>query len=58
MQECILNQVFANCSKEEEISPLTTQMIAEAQKADDCLRPLGIPGTKKEEEEINCLNFR
>ncbi len=31
-QECNLNQVFANCSKEEEIFPLTTPEIAEAQK--------------------------
>ncbi len=34
MQECNLNQVFANRSKEEEIFPLTTPEIAEAQKAD------------------------
>jgi hypothetical protein len=33
MQECILNEVFANHSKEEEIFPLTTPEIAEAQKA-------------------------
>jgi hypothetical protein len=33
-QECNLNKVFANCSKEEEIFPLTTPEIAEAQKAD------------------------
>ncbi len=33
-QECNLNEVFANCSKEEEIFPLTTPEIAEAQKAD------------------------
>jgi hypothetical protein len=33
-----LNQVFANRSKEEEIFPLTTQEIAEAQKADDRLK--------------------
>ncbi len=32
-QECNLNQVFTNCSKEEEIFPLTTSEIAEAQKA-------------------------
>jgi hypothetical protein len=32
-QECNLNQVFANRSKEEEIYPLTTPEIAEAQKA-------------------------
>ncbi len=32
-QECNLNEVFANRSKEEEIFPLTTQEIAEAQKA-------------------------
>jgi hypothetical protein len=30
-QECNLNQVFANRSKEEEIFPLTTPEIAEAQ---------------------------
>ncbi len=35
MQECNLNQVFTNHGKEEEIFPLTTQEIAEAQKADD-----------------------
>ncbi len=34
MQECNLNQVFANHSKEEEIFPLTIPEIAEAQKAD------------------------
>jgi hypothetical protein len=33
-QECNLNKVFANRSKEEEIFPLTTPEIAEAQKAD------------------------
>ncbi len=38
MQECNLNQVFANHSKEEEIFPLTTQEIAEAKKADDKLK--------------------
>ncbi len=32
-QECNLNKVFANCSEEEEIFPLTTPEIAEAQKA-------------------------
>ena len=32
-QECNLNKVFANCSKEEEIFLLTTPEIAEAQKA-------------------------
>ncbi len=41
-QECNLNEVFANCSEEEEIFPLTTPEIAEAQKADiklkHCLR--------------------
>jgi hypothetical protein len=38
MQECKLNQMFANHSKEEEIFPLTTQEISEAQKADDKLK--------------------
>jgi hypothetical protein len=33
-QECNLNEVFANHSKDEEIFPLTTPEIAEAQKAD------------------------
>jgi hypothetical protein len=33
-QECNLNEVFANRSKEEEIFHLTTPEIAEAQKAD------------------------
>jgi hypothetical protein len=37
-QECNLNKVFANCSKEEEISPLTTPEIAEAQNADSKLK--------------------
>ncbi len=37
-QECNLNKVFANCSKEEEIFPLTTPEIAEAQKADSKLK--------------------
>jgi hypothetical protein len=32
-QECNLNKVFANSSEEEEIFPLTTPEIAEAQKA-------------------------
>jgi hypothetical protein len=38
MQECNLNQVLANLSKEEEIFLLTTQEIVEAQKADDKLK--------------------
>jgi hypothetical protein len=38
MQECNMNQVFVNHSKDEEIFPLTTQEIAEAQKADDKLK--------------------
>jgi hypothetical protein len=38
MQKCNLNQVFANLSKEEEIFPLTTQEIVEAQKADNKLK--------------------
>jgi hypothetical protein len=33
-QECNLNKVFANRSKEEELFLLTTPEIAEAQKAD------------------------
>ncbi len=33
-QECNLNEVLANRSKDEEIFPLTTPEIAEAQKAD------------------------
>ncbi len=33
-----MNQVFVNHSKDEEIFPLTTQEIAEAQKADDKLK--------------------
>jgi hypothetical protein len=35
MQECNMNQVFANRIKEEEVFPLTTQKIADAQKAND-----------------------
>ena len=38
MQECNLNGVFANCNKEEEIFPLTTPEIADAQKADSKLK--------------------
>ena len=38
MQECNLNQVFTNHSEEEEIFPLTTLEIAEAQKANDELK--------------------
>ncbi len=38
MQECNLNEVFANCSKVEEIFPLTTPEIADAQKADSKLK--------------------
>ncbi len=34
MQECNLTQMFKNSSEEEEIFPLTTPEIAEAQKAD------------------------
>ncbi len=37
-QECNLNKVFANRSKEEEIFPLTTPEIAEAQKANSKLK--------------------
>jgi hypothetical protein len=37
-QECNLNEVFVNCSKEEEIFPFTTPEIAEAQKADSKLK--------------------
>jgi hypothetical protein len=37
-QECNLNKVFANRSEEEEIFPLTTPEIAEAQKADNKLK--------------------
>jgi hypothetical protein len=37
-QECNLNQVFANQSKEEEIFPLTTPEIAEAQKVNSKLK--------------------
>jgi hypothetical protein len=37
-QKCNLNQVLANHRKEEEFFPLTTQEIAEAQKADDKLK--------------------
>ena len=37
-QECNLNNVFANCSDKEEIYPLTTQEVADAQKADATLK--------------------
>ncbi len=37
-QECNLNKVFANRSKEDEIFPLTTPEIAEARKADVILK--------------------
>jgi hypothetical protein len=37
-QECNLNEVFANRSKEDEIFPLTKPEIAEAQKADSKLK--------------------
>jgi hypothetical protein len=37
-QECNLNEVFANHSEEEEIFPLTTPEIADAQKADSKLK--------------------
>ena len=33
-----MNEVFANCSKEDEIYPLTTEEIAEAQWADASLK--------------------
>jgi hypothetical protein len=35
-----MNEVFANCSKEDEIYPLTTVEIAEAQRADASLKHL------------------
>jgi hypothetical protein len=35
-----MNEVFANCSKEDEIYPLTTEEIAEAQQADASLKHL------------------
>jgi hypothetical protein len=35
-----MNEVFANCSKEDEINPLTTEDIAEAQQADASLKHL------------------
>ena len=38
LQECNLNNVFANRSDEEEIYPLTTQEVADAQKADETLK--------------------
>jgi hypothetical protein len=38
MQECNLKQVFAKRSKEEDFFPITTQEIAEAQKANDKLK--------------------
>ncbi len=37
-QECNLNKVFANCSKDKEIFPLTTLEIAEVQKANSKLK--------------------
>jgi hypothetical protein len=35
-----MNEVFANCSKEDKIYPLTTEEIAEAQQADATLKHL------------------
>ncbi len=35
-----MNEVFANCSEEDEIYPLTTEEIAEAQRADASLNHL------------------
>jgi hypothetical protein len=35
-----MNEVFANCSNEDEIYPLTTEEIAEAQRADASLKHL------------------
>jgi hypothetical protein len=35
-----MNEVFANCSKEDEIYPLTTEEIAEAQQAGASLKHL------------------
>ncbi len=35
-----MNEVFANCSKEDKIYPLTTEEIAEAQPADASLKHL------------------
>jgi hypothetical protein len=35
-----MNEVFANCNKEEKIYPLTTEEIAEAQRADASLKHL------------------
>ncbi len=51
-QEYNLNKVFANCSKEEEIFPLTTPEIAEAQKANvklkHCFGPNAVLDTELE----------
>jgi hypothetical protein len=38
-----MNEVFANCSEEDEIYPLTTEEIAEAQRADLSLKHLFKP---------------
>jgi hypothetical protein len=35
-----MNEVFANCSEEDEIYPLTTQEIVETQRADVSLKHL------------------
>ncbi len=35
-----MNEMFANCSEEDEIYPLTTEEIAEAQLADTSLKQL------------------
>jgi hypothetical protein len=35
-----MNEVFANCSKEDKIYPLRTEEIAEAQRADASLKHL------------------
>jgi hypothetical protein len=37
---CHMNEVFANCSDEDEIYPLTTEEIAAAQRADASLKHL------------------
>ncbi len=51
-----MNEVFANCSKEDEIYPLTTVEIAEAQQADASLKHLFTPNAVIDQGlKIKCI---
>jgi hypothetical protein len=41
-----MNEVFANCSDEDDVYPLTTEEIAEAQRADASLKSTSLSAMK------------